>query len=78
MARPHACCSPCQNSPFSDKDELADAAPTEGNSTPTPIPAVSRAPTSAPAITPCLNNKLFKQFMKAYLEAQVTRQIKVD
>ena len=60
MARPRACHSPCQNLPPTSKDELARAAPTEGNGTPTPTLAVVPNP----------DNELFKQFMKAYLKAQ--------
>ena len=64
MARPRACCSPCQNSPSTGKDESAKAAPTESSGTPRATPAVFQAPTPAPVVTsavaPNPNNKLFK------------------
>lgn len=47
MARFSASRSQPQNSFFSTKDELASAAPTEGDDTQTPAPAVSCAPTPA-------------------------------
>ena len=45
MAGPCARRSPRQNPPSTGKDELAGAAPTEGNGTPTPTLAVTRVPT---------------------------------
>ena len=78
MARSHAPYSLCRKFPPTGEDELANAAPTEGNSTPTPTPAVSCAPTPASAIAPSSDNKLFKQFIKAYLEGHVLGQIEVD
>ena len=72
MARPFACCSPCQNPLPAGKDELAGVVLTEGSGTPTPTPVVLRAPIPTPAITPAaalsLDIGLFKQFMKAYLK----------
>ena len=72
MARPPACCSPCQNPLPAGKDKLAGDVPTEDSSTPTPTPIVSHdpnlAPSTAPAATPSLDTELFKEFMKAYLE----------
>ena len=82
MAGPRACRSFHWNSPRICEDELAGAAPFEGNGTPTTPPVVSDTPTPAPATTlviaPSSNNKLFKQFMKAYLEAQVSGQTEID
>ena len=82
IAGPCACCNPRRNPPPAGEDELVGAAPTEGNSTPTPTPVVSRAPTPAPATAPVTapssDNQLFKQFIKAYWEAQVLGHIEVD
>ena len=82
MAGPRARRSLCRNLPPGGEDELAGAAPTEGNGTPTPTPVVSRAPTpaptNAPAVAPSSDNKLFKQFIKAYLEVQVPSRTEVD
>ena len=79
MAKPCARRSPCWNPRPAGEDELAGAALTKGNGTPTPTFVVSRAPTSAlataPTVVPSLDNELFKQFMKAYLEAQVPARI---
>ena len=55
MTQSSACCTPPQNSPFGGKDELARAAPTEGNST----PAVSCVSIPATAITPPVIFPLF-------------------
>ena len=41
MAAPCACWSPCQNSSFTNKNELAEATLIEGSGTSTPTPAVS-------------------------------------
>ena len=82
MARPVACCNPCQKPPSASEDELADVDPTEGNGTPTPTPVVSHAPTPAPATAtgaaPSLDTEVFKQFMKAYLEAQMPSRTEID
>ena len=78
MAGPCACWSLCRNFPLASEDQLANAAPTEGNSTFTSTSAVSRVPTPASAIAPFLDNKLFKQLIKAYLKAQVPGRIEVD
>ena len=82
MARLSPCRSPRWNPPPTGKSELAGAACIEGSGTLTPIPLVSRTPTSAPAtaitVTLCLDNKLFKQFIKAYLDAQMPNQTEVD
>ena len=75
MAGLRACRSRYWNPPPAGKDELPGAAFTEGNSIPTPTPAVSRAPIHTHAIVLSLNNKLLKSFMKVYLEAQVPAQI---
>ena len=69
MAGPRGRRSPCRNLLPAGEDELAGAAPSEGNSTPTSTPAVSLASIPGPAIALSLNNMLFKQFMKAYLKA---------
>ena len=91
MARSPAYRSPRLNSTLTNEDELAGAAPglvsTKGSNSSTPVPAISRVPTTAPPDAPVAapspardlaatallsNNELFKQFMKAYLEAQVS------
>ena len=50
MAEPCACRSLCLNSPPINKDELVEATPTKGNSTPTPTPAMSHTSTLSFAI----------------------------
>ena len=52
MARPLTCCSLCQNSFPTGKEEPAGPASTKGSDTYTPAPAVSRSLTPAPTPAP--------------------------
>ena len=72
MARPLARCSPCQNSPPTDKDKPAGPAPIESSDSYTPAPAISRAPTPAPPAAPALSPSAVNSMVK-YLEANLQR-----
>ena len=68
MARPPARRSFCQNPPSTGKDKPAGLAPTEGNDTYTPAPAVFCAPIPAPPAAPALAPAVVNSTVR-YLEA---------
>lgn len=84
MTGPCARRSPRRNPLLIGRDEFAGAAPTKGNGTHIPTPAISHAltpslatapalalaPALTPVATPNTNNDLSKQFIKVYLAVQ--------